>query len=131
MRQLYYTSRTLLNRRGLNLAKIISLTLGLFIGILLFARVTFEFGFDNHYYEADKLCAVNVTVHYKDGEKKGPYPTVMAPVPAAISENFPEILSRLQWCVCKVVVILCSMEVLVWSLRSFFGRFSFFSDDGY
>lgn len=46
--------------------------------------------FDNHYYEADKLCAVNVTVHYKDGEKKGPYPTVMAPVPAAISENFPE-----------------------------------------
>lgn len=90
MRQLYYTFRTLLNRRGLNLAKIISLTLGLFMGILLFARVTFELSFDNHYYEADKLCAVNVTVHYKDGEKKGPYPTVMAPVPAAISENFPE-----------------------------------------
>ena len=48
MRQLYYTFRTLLNRRGLNLAKIISLTLGLFMGILLFARVTFELSFDNH-----------------------------------------------------------------------------------
>ena len=43
------------------------------MGILLFARVTFELSFDNHYYEADKVCAVNVTVHYKDGEKKGPY----------------------------------------------------------
>ena len=61
MRQLYYTFQPLLNRRGL------------FMGILLFARVTFELSFDNHYYEADKVCAVNVTVHYKDGEKKGPY----------------------------------------------------------
>ena len=73
MRQLYSTFQPLLNRRSLNLAKIISLALGLFMGILLFARVTFELSFDNHYYEADKVCAVNVTVHYKDGEKKGPY----------------------------------------------------------
>lgn len=32
MGQLYYTFRTLLDRRDLNLTKIISLTLGLFMG---------------------------------------------------------------------------------------------------
>ena len=51
MRQLYYTFRTLLRGRGGNLTKIISLTLGLLVGILLFARVAFELNYDSYYQE--------------------------------------------------------------------------------
>ena len=42
MKQLYYTIQTLLRGRGSNIIKVISLTLGLLVGILLFARVAFE-----------------------------------------------------------------------------------------
>ena len=55
MRQLYYTFRTLLRGRGGNLTKIISLTLGLLVGILLFARVAFELNYDSYYQEPENL----------------------------------------------------------------------------
>ena len=41
MRQLYYTIRYLLRGRGGNVIKVLSLTLGLGVGLILFARVAF------------------------------------------------------------------------------------------
>ena len=55
MRKLYYTIRTLIRGRVNNIAKIVSLTLGLFVSILLFARVVFELSFNKSYDDADKL----------------------------------------------------------------------------
>ena len=49
MKQLYYTIQTLLRGRGSNVIKVISLTLGLLVGILLFARVAFELNYDSYY----------------------------------------------------------------------------------
>ncbi|WP_455590372.1 ABC transporter permease [Bacteroides sp.] len=89
MRQLYYSIRTLLRGWGTNLTKIISLTLGLFIGILLFSRVVFELSFDSGYKEADKLCVINA-VYTIGGEVKDASPVVMGPVPGAIYDAFPE-----------------------------------------
>ena len=89
MRQLYYTFRTLLRGRGINLTKIISLTLGLLVGILLFARVAFELSFDGHYKEVDRLCVINA-VYYVGGEKGEAHQVVLAPVPGAIAEGFPD-----------------------------------------
>lgn len=89
MRQLYYSIRTLLRGWGSNLTKIISLTLGLFIGILLFSRVVFELSFDSGYKEADKLCVVNA-LYTIGGEVKDPVQVVMGPVPQAIYDAFPE-----------------------------------------
>ena len=48
MRQLYYSILMLLRGRSNNLTKTISLTLGLFIGILLFACVAFQLSY-NHF----------------------------------------------------------------------------------
>ena len=62
MRQLYYTFRTLLRGRGGNLTKIISLTLGLLVGILLFARVAFELNYDSYYQEPENLFLTLRTV---------------------------------------------------------------------
>ena len=55
MKQLYYTIQTLLRGRGSNVIKVISLTLGLLVGILLFARVAFELNYDS-YYSEPRIC---------------------------------------------------------------------------
>lgn len=46
MKQLYYSILMLLRGRSNNLTKTISLTLGLFIGILLFACVAFQLSYN-------------------------------------------------------------------------------------
>lgn len=89
MRQLYYTFRTLIRGRGSNMIKIISLTLGIFIGILLFARVAFELSYDSFYKENDKLFAINCTWTI-NGATHEAGPIIIAPLPGAILENFPE-----------------------------------------
>ena len=47
MRQIYYSIRTLLRERGSNLIRVISLSLGLTIGILLFSQIVFELRSEN------------------------------------------------------------------------------------
>lgn len=89
MKELYYAFHTLIRGKGANVIKVISLTLGLLIGILLFARMAFEMSYDTFYHESDKLCIVNA-IYNIDGKKKGPVPVVMGPVPAAIAEAFPQ-----------------------------------------
>ena len=89
MKQLYYVIQTLLRGRGSNVIKVISLTLGLFVGILLFARVAFELSFDSNYREADNICVINAD-YMIGGEHEGPFQVVMGPVPRTIGEAFPE-----------------------------------------
>ena len=55
MKQFYYTIQTLLRGQGNNMIKIVSLTLGLFVGILLFSRVAFELNYDSYYQEPENL----------------------------------------------------------------------------
>ena len=42
MRHFYYTIQTLLHERGVNIIKIISMTLGIFVGILCFPVLLFS-----------------------------------------------------------------------------------------
>ena len=49
MKELYYVIQTLIHGRGANLIKVISLTLGLTVSILIFAREAFEFNYDTCY----------------------------------------------------------------------------------
>ena len=58
MRQIYYTIRTLLRERGSNIIRIISLSLGLTIGILLFSQIAFELSYEQCYPEAERLALV-------------------------------------------------------------------------
>ena len=62
MRQLYYTIRYLLRGRGGNVIKVLSLTLGLGVGLILFARVAFELSFDTFFDQVEDLySAVSYT----------------------------------------------------------------------
>ena len=49
MRQIYYSIRTLLRERGTNIIRVISLSLGLTIGILLFSQIVFELSYVSCY----------------------------------------------------------------------------------
>lgn len=89
MRKLHYTLKTLLRGGGSNIIKVISLTLGLFVGILLFARVAFELNYDSHYTEPDKLCYLQRQRMEESGEWGTPSLTNYGPMADALRENFP------------------------------------------
>lgn len=89
MKQLYYTIQTLLRGRGSNVIKVISLTLGLLVGILLFARVAFELNYDSYYSEPENLC-IALRTGISDGIKKEPNIDNYGKLAEAIRENFPD-----------------------------------------
>lgn len=91
MRQLYYTIRYLFRGRGGNLVKILSLTLGLGIGVILFARVAFELSFDTFFDQVDDLYSVHV--RYNDDKIGDEDNTriIFAPLPEAMRQEFPEV----------------------------------------
>ena len=89
MKQLYYTIQTLLRGRGSNIIKVISLTLGLLVGILLFARVAFELNYDSYYSEPENLC-ITLRTGISDGIKKEPTIDNYGKLAEALRENFPD-----------------------------------------
>lgn len=92
MKQLYYTFRYLLRVRESNLIKIFSLTLGLGVGLLLFARVAFELSFDSFFGQVENLYILSD--HYiLNGEDYGNSTTVYAPMAPAMQAEFPEIVA--------------------------------------
>ena len=60
MRHLYYTLQTLLRGHGGTAEKIISLTLGLLMGVLLFAQIAYELSFDRFYPNPDTLVMLRM-----------------------------------------------------------------------
>lgn len=90
MKQLYYTLRYLLRARGGNTIKIVSLTLGFGVGLLLFARVAFELSFDSFFGNVENLYVVNT--HYAiQGEDYGTSTSVYAPLAPAMLDEFPDL----------------------------------------
>lgn len=95
MKQLYYAIQTILHGRGSNVTKVISLSLGLTIGILLFSQIAFELSYEKCYPEPERLALVRCKVtNTVTGETMGDdgsnfdY-TVFDPMAAAIAENMP------------------------------------------
>ena len=72
MRQIYYSIRTLLRERGTNIIRIISLSLGLTIGILLFSQIAFELSYEHCYPEPERLAIARcLTTNLSTGETMG------------------------------------------------------------
>lgn len=92
MKQLYYSFRTLLRKNSNSWIKIISLSAGLVVGLVLFARVAFEQSFDTFYPDADKLYRI-MCKYSIGGEEREPMPIVHAPMPEAMNNEFTEIAS--------------------------------------
>ena len=72
MKQLYYAIQTILHGRGSNVTKVISLSLGLTVGILLFSQIAFELSYEKCYPEAGNLGIVRAYYHnLETGESMG------------------------------------------------------------
>ncbi|WP_294588431.1 FtsX-like permease family protein [uncultured Bacteroides sp.] len=86
MRQLYYSILMLLRGRSNNLTKTISLTLGLFIGILLFACVAFQLSYNRFFDKPEQLYLAYMTDVKSSNEGINLY----GPFAKAMREEFPE-----------------------------------------
>lgn len=72
MKQLYYAIQTILHGRGSNVTKLISLSLGLTIGILLFSQIAFELSYEKCYPDAERLAlARELFIDSKSGKIVG------------------------------------------------------------
>jgi len=91
MKQFTYALRNFVRDRQANIVKIVSITLGLFIALVIFSKIGFTFTCNDNYKGADKVFMINST-YVVGGEVKGPGPYVVAPLPAAIREYFPELV---------------------------------------
>lgn len=96
MRQIYYSIRTLLRERGSNIIRIISLSLGLTIGILLFSQIAFELSYEKCYPEAERLAMVRCQMtNLSTGEIMGDDGTnydytVFDPVAGVLAQDMPK-----------------------------------------
>lgn len=88
MRQLYYSYKTLLREKGATFIKVVSLTLGIAIAILVFTRIAFELNYDNFYKDGRNLSLV--WGEYNINGHKEAHEYIYGTLPAAIKENFPD-----------------------------------------
>lgn len=85
-----------MRERGTNIMRVISLSLGLTIGILLFSQIAFELSFEKCYPDAERLAIaraeiVNLSTGEKMGDDGNSYDyTLFAPTAAALAESMPE-----------------------------------------
>lgn len=92
MRQLYYTLQTLLLGQGGTLEKLISLTLGLVMGVLLFAQIVYELSFDRFYPNPEALVMLRMReVRQGVPDREYNYGTYR-PAAADLSETFPGLI---------------------------------------
>lgn len=95
MKQIYYTLRYLLHSRGNNGIKIVSLTLGLVMSLVLFTQVAFDLSYDKFYPDVDRLYRIRRQLSMGNGggqeKMEMNIPIINAPVPAAMMKEFPEV----------------------------------------
>lgn len=90
MKQLYYTFIYIARGKGNNLIKIISLTLGLTVALVLFSKVGFEMSHDKNYPDADRIYRVQRNI-YVDNEIDTQRESVYAPVAMDLKADINEI----------------------------------------
>lgn len=100
MKQFIYTLRYLAKAKGSNLIKVISLTLGLALGLVIFSQVAFERSYDSFYKDSDRLYRIKTKVvnhneEAQDSEEGKSEPEanygVFYPAAQAMKDNIPEV----------------------------------------
>jgi putative ABC transport system permease protein len=86
-----YALRYILKGRGNNATRIISLTLGLLAGLLVFSYVNYEFSFDKFYPDADRIYKIYYSSSAKGFE--GMSSQTNAPLAPALAKDFPQVSS--------------------------------------
>lgn len=86
------TIRILLRGRGNNVIKLVSLTLGLFIGILLFSQIAYELNYESFYREPESVVILRER-YVQEGASNNEYDyTTVRPAAADLSEALPDLI---------------------------------------
>lgn len=92
MRHLYYTIHILLRGRGNNFIKLMSLTLGLLIGILLFSQIAYELNYENFYKEPERVVMLRMHSVRNGVPGKGYDTDVFRPAANDLWEALPDLI---------------------------------------
>lgn len=90
MRNFIYACRSVFKFRSTNVIKLVSLILGLTVGIMLFSRTAFEQSFDNFFPDGDRVYQIIVKSSITN-EPDDEYDMIYEPVTAALAQEFSEI----------------------------------------
>lgn len=74
--------------------KVLSLTLGLGVGLILFARVAFELSFDTFFDQVEDLYSVHVRYNDDKTGEEDESRILFAPIPEALRQEFPRYSTR-------------------------------------
>lgn len=89
MKQIYYAIQNIIRGKDSTIIKVVSLSLGLFLSIILLARVALELSFDTFYQDYEQLHVVQTAWENKDGKGK-PSPYNIYPSGETLMKHFPE-----------------------------------------
>lgn len=92
MRKLYYTLQTLLRGHSSNAVKLISLTLGLLAGLLLFTQIAYELSYDTFYKNHDRLVVLQRTTTEITTQTTEEDLFCFRPAAAALAESLPQLV---------------------------------------
>lgn len=92
MTHIYYIFQTLLRGRSGNVVKLISLTLGLLIGILLFSQIVYELNYDTCYKEHERLVMFGTREVSAEGHAGHWEWDTFRPAAAALAESLPDLV---------------------------------------
>lgn len=86
IKQFEYVFRYLLNGRGSSLVKIISLTLGLVVSLVLYTQIAFEFSYDSFYPDSERIYRIR---HINQNGEKPSFEDVLVhtPMPGCIKSD--------------------------------------------
>ena len=92
MRQIYNSIRTLLHERTLNIVRVLSLSLGLTVGILLFSQIAYELSYENFYKDPEYVALMRCR-RVKDGIPDKDYDdSTFRPAAADLWEALPDLI---------------------------------------
>lgn len=91
MRQIYYTLRYLLRSGGNNGIKIVSLTLGLAMSLVLFTQIAFDMSYDHFIPDVDHIYRIRRIWNMGNDKQDNNTPVINAPVPGAMMKELAEV----------------------------------------
>ena len=89
MKQIYYAIQNIIRGRSSTFIKVVSLSLGLFFSIILFAMVGVQLGYDSFYWENEDIHVVETAWDSGQGLEYKNY-FCMYPTAKTLMEHFPE-----------------------------------------
>lgn len=92
MKNFYISFRTLFKKGRHNDIKILSLGVGLAMGLVLIAKVCFELSYDNFYPESDRIFAIQENFSIGDKSNDG-FPCVSGGVAPGMKAEIPGVVA--------------------------------------